>query len=63
MSVEIKLNNLMDGNGFHLFRSKCIYAWKRRARWLYVGKSTNGLTRVLGNHNVLNVVEPVLANR
>lgn len=30
----------------------CIYAWRRRRQWLYVGRSVLGLARVLSRHHV-----------
>lgn len=32
----------------------CVYAWKRGARYLYVGLGAKGLQRPFGRHHVLN---------
>lgn len=34
----------------------CIYAWRRRKQWLYIGRSRVGLSRILGAHHI-NIVQ------
>ena len=40
----------------------CIYSWWRDRKCLYVGKSENGIARVLGKHHIINTVEFVQAD-
>lgn len=42
-------------------RQPCVYAWRRRGEWLYVGTSSRGVARFLGQHHVIGVRAPIQA--
>jgi hypothetical protein len=46
------------GEEYCTFSSNCVYAWKRKEEWLYIGFSTHGLTRPFA-HNTINHIEKV----
>lgn len=37
------------------YRCACLYAWKRKDQWLYIGSSQNGTYRLRGHH-IINKV-------
>jgi hypothetical protein len=43
----------IDGYTFIQYRKPCIYAWFRGNECLYVGKSSNGIVRPMGKHQVI----------
>jgi len=52
--------NCIDGSFYIAHNTRpLVYIWKRSTQYLYVGTSDKFLAR-LGNHNVINKIEPVL---
>lgn len=46
----------VGGKTFGQLRSSLVYSWWRSERCLYVGKSINGLVRILSNHHAIKEV-------
>lgn len=58
---EIKFTHTITADEYKYLTQPCIYVWKRRERWLYVGQSKNGIIRPFGPHHVIDSKELVLA--
>ena len=52
------VNTVFDYRDLHCLRYPVVYAWLRETHVLYVGYSSNGLSR-LANHNVVGAVDPI----
>ncbi len=48
-------NNSLVGSDLKRYKQPCIYGWFRDGRCLYIGKSDNGLERILSEHHVIGI--------
>ena len=56
-----KAQKSIKGSYLLEFQGPCVYEWERNGRSLYIGVSDRVLGRI-GRHQVVGVVEPVLAD-
>lgn len=57
---QINSHVVISGAEFNRMLSPCIYSWRRGERWLYIGASANGFTRVFGYHHAIGRYDKVL---
>lgn len=56
----------LTGCQYHRLKQRCVYGWFRsnpklhiKQYCIYIGQGSGGMERVLGNHHIINKIEPV----
>lgn len=55
-----EINHKMSGQHlYELFNLKCCYGWWRNDKYLYIGQTRKGISRVGNKHHVINKIVPI----
>lgn len=55
-----EINYKINGQQYYeTFNAKCCYGWWRRGKYLYIGQTKVGLSRISKQHHIINKIVPV----